>query len=117
LLFYDSYKEIQRFKKKIDRSEPSYELSGFTQYIVDNADFNVTTLTGHNTFHTMGSIACATPSGSGAQKVLKHSTELKNVEFTESYGNISVKYYKKPKMSGLKSVIIGPLETPKTNIL
>ena len=31
--------------------EPSYNLNGFTQFVFDNADFNVATLTGHNTFH------------------------------------------------------------------
>jgi len=31
--------------------------SGFTQFVFDNADFNVATLTGHNTFHGMGGIA------------------------------------------------------------
>lgn len=58
LSFSCSYKEIQRLNNSfLDGSEPSYELSGFTQYIFDNADFNVATLTGHNTFHTMGGIA------------------------------------------------------------
>ena len=37
---------------------------GFTQFVLDNADFNVATLTGHNTFHSMGGIACVTPPGS-----------------------------------------------------
>lgn len=41
--------------------EPSYDLNGFTQFVFDNADFNVATLTGHNTFHAMGGIACVTP--------------------------------------------------------
>lgn len=33
----------------------------FCQYIFDNADFNVCTLDGWNTFHSMGGIKCVTP--------------------------------------------------------
>lgn len=42
---------------------PSIELnnSALSQIVYDNADFNVQTLDGRNTFHTMGGIICVTP--------------------------------------------------------
>lgn len=33
----------------------------FCQYVFDNADFNVNTIDGRNTFHQMGGIQCVTP--------------------------------------------------------
>ena len=62
--FADDYKEVQRLENgMISAGEPSYGLEGFTQFVFDNADFNVATLTGHNTFHAMGGIACVKPPG------------------------------------------------------
>ena len=47
--FADDYKEIQRFEQVLmSGGDLSYDLSGFTQFVFDNADFNVATLTGHN---------------------------------------------------------------------
>ena len=60
--FTKNYKEILRFENSIIFiDKPSYNLNGFTQFIFDNADFNVATLTGHNTFHSLGDIACVAP--------------------------------------------------------
>ena len=73
----------------------SYDLSGFTQFVFDNADFNVATLTGHNTFHSMSGIACATPSS------VKESCNILQ---------IPIKTYSKPAVPGLQSVIIQPLK-------
>lgn len=45
--FADDCKEVQRFKSNlISSGEPSYGLNMFTQFVFDNADFNVATLTG-----------------------------------------------------------------------
>ena len=55
--FANDYKDVQRLENgMISAGEPSYGLESFTQFVFDNADFNVATLTGHNTFH-----ACLTP--------------------------------------------------------
>ena len=62
--FADDYKEVKRLEKgMISAGEHSYGLEGFTQFLFDNADLNVATLTGHNTFHAMGGIACVTQPG------------------------------------------------------
>lgn len=36
----------------------------FVQFVFDNADFNVATLDGLNTFHSVGGISCVTPAES-----------------------------------------------------
>ena len=45
----------------IVNESPPKEPGAFIQFILDNADFNVNTLDGHNTFHSMGGIKCVTP--------------------------------------------------------
>lgn len=45
-----------------DESSPPIEKGAFIQFVYDNADVNVNTLDGANTFHEMGGIMCVTPS-------------------------------------------------------
>jgi len=75
--FADDYEEVhmQRFEQT-SGGDLSYDLSGFTQFVFDNADFNVATLTGHNTFHSMGGIACVTPPGSMNNSPIKREVKL-----------------------------------------
>ncbi|ELU12775.1 hypothetical protein CAPTEDRAFT_192603 [Capitella teleta] len=57
--FSDDCKEVQRLLSAIvSNDQPSYQLDGFFQFVFDNADFNVATISGHNTFHSMGGIGC-----------------------------------------------------------
>ncbi len=42
----------------------------------DNADFNVATVTGHNTFHSMGGIACVTPQGTVDEVPVKRTVSV-----------------------------------------
>jgi len=53
----DDYEEVhvQRFEQALmSGGDLSYDLSGFTQFVFDNADFNVATLTGQNTLPQYG---------------------------------------------------------------
>ena len=81
----------------------TYHMSGFTQFVFDNADFNVATLTGHNTFHSMGGIACVTPPGSMNNSPIKREVKLQ-------YLQIPIKTCSEPAGSGLQCVIIQPLK-------
>ena len=45
------------------REVPLYDLKDFAQFIFDNADFNIATLTGHGTIHSLGGLTCVTPAG------------------------------------------------------
>ena len=74
--FSDDYKEVQRFEQAMMSDEPTYNLNCFTQLVFDNADFNVATLTGHNTFHQMEGIACETPPGNVHPTPVKRTVNL-----------------------------------------
>ena len=53
LSFSESYKELKKLHDAIlSPGKPSFDRSGFVQFVFDNADFNISTLTGHGTFHS-----------------------------------------------------------------
>ena len=111
--FADDYKEVQRFESAlISDGEPSYELDGFTQFVFDNADFNVATVDGHNTFHSMGGIACVTPPGIQETSPVKRNVKIPSAEVLGAFGHISIKTYSKPAVPGLQSVVVDPLMVP-----
>lgn len=116
--FADDYKEVQRFENSlISAGEPSYGLNGFTQCVFDNADFNVATLTGHNTFHAMGGIACVTPPGTVEKSPVKRTMQLPPAEAVGTFGHIPIKTYSKPAVPALQSVTVEPLQISDTHRL
>ena len=74
----------------ISAGEPSYGLGGFTQFVFDNADFNVATLTGHNSCHAMGSIACVTPPGKVEKCPVERIMQPPPADVVGTFGQISV---------------------------
>ena len=62
-----SYNEVTRYKQSVVNTEnvvsttPQCSAGSFTQWVADNADHNIATIDGHNTFHGMGIIAVTTP--------------------------------------------------------
>ena len=57
-----SYSEARRYEASamIDNQQTISEES-FKQFVFDNADFNIRTLDGYGTFHSMGGVMCVTP--------------------------------------------------------
>ena len=76
----------------------------------DNADFNIATTTGHNTFHAMGGIACVTPACVVPPRIVSRSTVTESAQKIGEFGQIAVRTYTKPITLALKSVIVGPLK-------
>jgi hypothetical protein len=120
LSFADDYTEIQRLYSAMLSDEQLYDLKGdITNFIFDNADINVRTLTGHGTWHVMGGLACVTPTGDEAvEPTIPRSTQRVDrcIVPKGQFGHVQIKVYKKPKIAGFKSITIGPLEPPKTNL-
>ena len=113
--FSDDYREVRRFNSTFIENEPSYNLTGFTQMVFDNADHNIATLTGHDTFHSMGGIACVTPPGEHQQNVIRRPITVPSASVIGSYGKVPIHTYRKPFVPGLKSINITALEiTDKT---
>ena len=108
--FADDYTEVRRLYAAFMSGEgPSYDLEDFCQFIFDNADFNVATLTGHSTFHSMGGIACVTPAKEPQRQLIPRSTKLPSAETIGRYGHVPIKRYYRPAVPGLKSTVITPL--------
>ena len=100
LSFASSYTELRRLHEAVLTSEqPAYDLDGFVQYIFDNADFNIATLTGHGTFHSLGGLVCTTPYKSAPTPALKRCLNLSKVE-NKSFATVMIrKYTKRAKIS------------------
>ena len=114
--FADDYREVQRFENSLlSVGEPSYDFNGFTQFVFDNADFNVATLTGHNTFHAMGGIACVTPPGTVDKPPVKRRLQPLPAELAGTFGQIPIRTYSKPAVSGLQAVIIEAMQIPESH--
>ena len=115
--FSDDYKEVQRILCLIVLTDkPSYNFYGFCQFMFDNADFNVATTTGHNTFHAIGGNACVTPSGDVTKMILKRYIHLPDAPVLRKFGKIPIKPYLKPAKIGLCSVFLDPLEQIHTEL-
>ena len=118
IIFADDYREVQCFENSlISTCQPSYALNGFTQFVFDNADFNISTLTGHNTFHAMRGIACVTPPGTVDKSPIKCTVKSLSAELLGTVGKILIKTYSKPAVPGLQSVTVEPLKICESNCL
>ena len=74
-------KEVQRLNCAfLTNVEPDYNLSGFTQFVFHNADFNIATTTDHNTVHAMGGIACVTPAEVVPPRIVSRSTVTESAQ-------------------------------------
>ena len=114
--FADDYREVKRFENSlISSGEPSYGLNGFTQFVFDNADFNIATLTGHNTFHAMGGVAYVTPSGIVEKSPVKRTMQLLSAAAVGTFGQIPIKTFSKPAVPALQSVTMEPLQIADTH--
>ena len=81
LSFADDYAELQRIEQALlSHDDLSYDLGSFTQFVFDNADSNVATLTEHYTFQNMGGIACVTPPGSMNEARIKREVKLQSAK-------------------------------------
>ena len=83
-------------------------------FVYDNTDISVRTLTGLDTWHAMGGIIASTPAQEGAvEPDIHRSTKVRNAEKLGKFSQIDVNVYKKKKGEGVNKVIVGPLEPPK----
>ena len=99
LSFSESYKELKRLHDVILSSgKPSFDLR-FVQFVFDNADFNISTLTGHGTFHSIGGLVCTTPSRPSDKEPLRRSVNL-STDQNKTFANV-MRYTKRAKLSSI----------------
>ncbi len=110
-----SYYDAQQLElSTIHHTEEPIPIGTFIQFIFDNADFNVSTLDGWNTFHSMGGIKCVTPAialnNSTNVKRLKSAPQQKEVSHL---GVLAVETFEGRGISALQQIIIEDLNLLK----
>ncbi|KAJ8867663.1 hypothetical protein PR048_031466 [Dryococelus australis] len=108
--FCSSYYEVQLLEmSSILHTHPNMNWL-FSQFVFDNADFNVCTIDGLNTFHAMGGIRCTAPESSVIRrteisKLTKIPSSKSSGEFgvlpLEVLGKWKVRYSWGSKMEGI----------------
>ena len=71
---------------------PGLATGRFVQFVADNADHNVATLGGHNTFHGMGIVAAVTPWAKRRTAVARCSARA-----VCNFGAIAIHFYKESR--------------------
>ncbi|KAG1674525.1 ETS-related transcription factor Elf-3 [Nymphon striatum] len=114
----DDYTEIQRLYSTMLSDEQLYDLKGdIVNFIFDNADINVRTLTGHGTCHVMSGIACVTPTGEETAQRSTQRVERSIVPYLKGqFGHVLIKMYNKSNTTGFKSITIRPFKPPKKQL-
>ncbi|XP_061723992.1 uncharacterized protein LOC133530150 [Cydia pomonella] len=107
--FCSTYDETLKFQvSAIATYTPKQSCPAFTQFVFDNADVNVHTIDGNNTFHTMGGIQCLNPPQTLS---LNESIPRLNYipqSFMKRYEQISLQTHIKTMNSGLDKVLFNP---------
>lgn len=103
--FCNNYKETTRFESSVTLSTNMLvNNTSYIQFIFYNADHNIHTLDGNDTFHVMGGLMCVTPASSLPPEQ-KFSREISGASSSlESEGYINMTWYKQPEKSGLALV-------------
>ena len=111
--FSQSYWEVQWYEYSVmaDQSDQQ-DPDGFLQHVFDNADFNIRTIDGRGTFHSMGGIQCSTPaSNSGSVGATKRVLTPPEASVIGSYAEVPIKPYTQPPSKALSKLTIkDPIE-------
>ena len=95
----ESYGELRRLQNALaSQGIPSY------------ADFQIATLTGHGTFHSLGGLMVCTPPVSSDPKTLKRSVEIPKANDSRASCSLDVQSYTKTNKIGLSSINVEALE-------
>ncbi|KYM95812.1 hypothetical protein ALC62_13539 [Cyphomyrmex costatus] len=97
------------FETSVINDPEQFNISGdkFVQFIFDNADHNVNTLDGHNTFHAMGGIMAVTPwQAFSSCKTIQRLNKIPSAEDIGKFGFIGLKQYERKGSAGLQSVVV-----------
>lgn len=102
-----SYMESTLFQvSALQHPQQSPLTDSFMQFVFDNADVNIRTLDGFNTFHSMGGIQCVTPSlhNSTTLKPILRLKKIPPASLIGQFGHIPIKYFENKNAQGLTSV-------------
>ena len=102
--------EVHRYEYSVLCVErPQATNAEYTQFCFDNADFNIRTLDGKNTFHCMGGIMCTSPASEIGAPAIPRVSEVPKASDIANMGKFDIYWYRKPFRSGLKSITVKDL--------
>lgn len=82
----------------------------FSQFVFDNADHNVNTIDGFQTFHAMGGIQCITPTTSvSSNEIIPKLKKIPSACTVGTFGHIPLKTFQKSNKFGLANITIEDL--------
>lgn len=87
---------------------PNFSIQeSFSQFVFDNADVNVCTLDGYNTFHSMGGIQCITPpTAVSCEKKIPRLKIIPSADSVALSSQVPIQIFHKTENSGLNLVKI-----------
>ena len=113
--------EVLRFKESAIESFETYQSENtmpvFTQWVADNVDHNIATLTGKGTFHGMGVISCSTSLVTNLTQKIKRLKERKRTSTFVEHRGIEIIPYYGSSYNGLLKIKLKPymqLSSPYT---
>ena len=113
--------EVLRFKESAIESFETYQSENtmpvFTQWVADNVDHNIATLTGKGTFHGMGVISCSTSLVTNLTQKIKRLKERKWTSTFVEHRGIEIIPYSGSSYNGLLKIKLKPymqLSSPYT---
>lgn len=106
-----SYDETVTFETSaLFHPQKSFTNDSFSQFVFDNADVNINTIDGLNTFHSMGGIQCVTPSVSVTSDIAITRLSKLPAHTVGQFGSFSLKTYQNSGNRGLSLISIKDLE-------
>lgn len=114
--FSSSYENVSSYEAtSITRPQRQVKDTDFIQFVYDNADFNINTLDGHDTFHCMGGIQCVTPFDAiEPDTEMTRSSVRKSAAAIAQIGHEEMRYYGKEKLAGFRKVQVAKIATAGT---
>lgn len=105
-----SYDEARRYQASLLAAGTPFPNNeeAFVQFVFDNADWNVSSLDGKKSFHSMGGLKCTTPRSNTSSPHVLNVLRLKHTPSADhigSYGHVPIKIYKKASKAGLKVLL------------
>lgn len=112
--FSVAYSEVQKLENCLKAAPEEQTEEAFIQFVFDNADFNIRTIDGNNTFHNMGGIKIDTPKIHKTKDVRVKRSNEKPLQIS---GRMKILTYTKPQKKGLTQINVRDLDILKNQEL
>lgn len=106
--FCATYEESLLFEASVLSHPQTLILNdSYFQFVFDNADHNVNTIDGKNTFHAMGGIEIITPSDSiSGSECVSRLKKIPSADVIGKFGNVNFHIFQKPATSGMEKITV-----------